>query len=103
MKKHPVSAKRSNEWPKVRKAHIAKFPCCAVCGGKVKVEVHHIKPFHIHPELELDPANLLTLCEGKKTVVCHLVFGHFGNYIHKYNENIKTEAVEWYKRLTSKT
>lgn len=46
------------------------------------VEVHHKKPFHLHPEYELDPDNLITLCEGKEfsSLACHLVFGHLGNY-----------------------
>lgn len=73
---------RSKEWDNVRKKHLESNPTCAICGSLKKVEVHHKKPFHSHPELELEPSNLITLCEGKEfsSVVCHLTFGHLGNY-----------------------
>lgn len=73
---------RSPEWDNVRKKHIGLNPTCAVCGSLKKVEVHHKKPFHLHPELELDPCNLISLCEGKEfsSMICHLHFGHLGNY-----------------------
>lgn len=73
---------RSPEWAKVRKVHIEHSPICAVCGSVKKVEVHHKKPFHLYPELELDPSNLISLCEGKEfsSIICHLTFGHLGNY-----------------------
>ena len=73
--------KRSKDWPKVREAHLKENPVCNICGCKVDVEVHHIKPFHLYPELELEPSNLISLCETKKYGVnCHLFFGHLGNY-----------------------
>jgi len=75
-------ATRSSEWPKVRKTHLESNPACAICGSLKKVEVHHKKPFHLAPELELEPSNLVTLCEGKEfsSIICHLTFGHLGNY-----------------------
>ena len=51
---------------------------CAFCGAAVALEVHHIRPYHLHPELELDPANFVTLCEGSPQ--CHLHVGHLGNW-----------------------
>jgi len=53
---------RSPKWHKVEKEHLAKEPACQWCGATVKVQVHHVKPFHLHPELELDPSNFITLC-----------------------------------------
>jgi hypothetical protein len=41
--------------------------------------VHHIEPFHVAPDKELDPANLLTLCDYPGAS-CHLLLGHFGNW-----------------------
>jgi len=75
-------ATRSSDWPKVRKAHLESHPVCEVCGSAKKVEVHHKKPFHTNPDLELEPSNLITLCEGKEfsSIICHLTFGHLGNY-----------------------
>ena len=63
---------RSPKWPSVRAAHLKANPTCAACGGRDALEVHHIQPFHLRPELELDPRNLLTLCADP----CHLVHGH---------------------------
>lgn len=92
--------KRSSRWPKTRKKFIEKNPCCAVCGRDTgKREVHHIKPFHSHPELELEESNLITLCENKKDGVnCHLLFGHLGNY-RSFNENVIKDAQEWIKKI----
>lgn len=73
---------RSPGWAKVRKAHIESHPACEACGSLKKVEVHHKKPFHLAPELELEPSNLISLCESKEfsSIICHLTFGHLGNY-----------------------
>lgn len=79
--KAPAKARRSGKWPAVRKAHLEKFPRCAFCGGENKLEVHHIIPFHAAPDLELEPDNLITLCEAKRYGVnCHLFAGHGGAY-----------------------
>lgn len=94
--------KRSNEWPKLRKAWLKKYPHCALCGGKTKVTVHHIRPFHLHPELELDKTNFVTLCEGKKGLNCHLMFGHFGDFAKKYNINVKNDVNNFRPNLMSK-
>jgi hypothetical protein len=67
--------KRSDKWPEVRKAFLKTHPTCAACGGNKKLEVHHMMPFHIDPSKELDPKNLITLCE-EKSHNDHLIFGH---------------------------
>jgi 5-methylcytosine-specific restriction protein A len=93
---------RSNRWPEVRKKHLGLYPTCAVCGSTKKVEVHHKKPFHLHPELELDPDNLVSLCEGKEfsSIICHLTFGHLGNYKDE-NESVD-ETVKAMKEIFDK-
>lgn len=93
--KIPPTMKRSDKWPAVRKAHLAKHPVCEVCGGDKKLEVHHKKPFHLHPELELDPKNLITLCEAKNNGAnCHLLFGHLGNF-KSFNLMVVKDAQSW--------
>lgn len=79
---------RSHEWPKVEKLHLSKFPACAACGSIKKPQVHHMKPFHLHPELELDPTNLITLCMDND---CHLLVGHGDNF-RAYNPNVQEDA-----------
>lgn len=85
---------RSPKWPTVRKQHLAIYPNCAACGRNKKVEVHHIKPVHLHPELELDPDNLLSLCDDP----CHLIFGHFFDY-KSWNINVREDCEVYYNRL----
>jgi hypothetical protein len=93
--KSPNGAKRSSHWPSIRRAHLLESPFCRVCLGWKSVEVHHIQPFHVKPDLELDPSNLVTLCESKKSGVnCHLWFGHLGNY-RLCNQNVVEDADHW--------
>jgi 5-methylcytosine-specific restriction endonuclease McrA len=81
---------RSRRWKGVRKSFLIAHPTCAACNSETKLQVHHIKPFHMHPELELEPTNLITLCEtkGKK---CHLNIGHLGNWKQE-NPNVINDA-----------
>ena len=96
-------AVRSPEWPRIRAAHLLKEPSCQVCGGTTKLNVHHIRPFHLHPELELDDNNLITLCTGSSnTINCHVRLGHWDNFKDKYNPNIRAEAPVWLKRFLAK-
>lgn len=100
--KHPMSAKRSAHWPTVRRQHLQLHPVCELCGGSDKLEVHHVRPFHLHPDLELDPANLITLCEAKKDGVnCHLLFGHLGNF-KSFNVDVRTDAPAWRLKITNR-
>jgi 5-methylcytosine-specific restriction protein A len=97
--KVPSGSKRSSKWPKVRKAFIEKNGACAVCGGKKHLEIHHKSPFHKHPELELDPSNLIALCEGG--INCHLAFGHLGNY-RSFNQDVEQDAVVWKDKIAKR-
>lgn len=72
------TATRSKGWRKVRNEHVKAHPICAACGRTDGLEVHHIEDFSTKPELELDPNNLITLCD--KAMRCHLTFGHLGNW-----------------------
>lgn len=70
---------RSPFWPKLRAEHLKGQPACRACGCKDHLEVHHLLPVHLHPELEMDPSNLITLCE-KPSRNCHLNVGHAGDW-----------------------
>jgi 5-methylcytosine-specific restriction enzyme A len=97
--KAQVGELRSSKWPTVRKKHLLKNPACSVCGGQKSLEVHHIVPFNIDPSRELDPKNLITLCESKTNgVSCHLFFGHLGNY-KSYNARVESDAKAWSGKL----
>lgn len=64
-------AERSSKWRAVRNAYILEHPVCEACGTDRELNVHHVKPFHLYPELELDMDNLITLCREH-----HFRIGH---------------------------
>ena len=82
------TSKRSSKWPAVQKRHLKANPTCAACGAIDKLDVHHMKPFHLHPTLELDPTNLITLCMEND---CHLYVGQGDNF-KAYNPNVLEDS-----------
>lgn len=80
-KKSSISL-RSEKWPSIEKDIINKYKCCAACGSIQHLQVHHIQPFHLHPELELQESNLIILCMSENE--CHLRIGH-GDLFRAYN------------------
>lgn len=90
---------RSYQWKRIRAAHLKEKPECAVCGSTKNVVPHHIIPFSVDPSRELDPSNLISLCEGK-TFNCHLFFGHLRNW-SGYNPDVVQDARFWREKLKS--
>lgn len=83
---------RSPHWSAVEREHRKREPLCVACGYSGKeLQVHHIWPFHLHPELELDPSNLLTLCE-RPGWNHHLLLGHLDEW-QSYNEHVRDDVV----------
>ncbi len=100
--KHPLKTARSPRWPAVREGFLSQHPRCAVCGGIEKLEVHHIHPFHLHPELELDTTNLITLCESwKNGINCHLAIGHLGNF-RSFNPDVAADAAALAQKIANR-
>lgn len=64
-------APRSSHWYSVRQQFVEDHPRCEACGTTGNLNVHHVKPFHEHPELELEPSNLITLCREHHFRVGH--------------------------------
>lgn len=89
---------RSGAWPRVRRQHLEREPACAACGRTGDLEVHHIVPYHERPELELDPANLITLCGDP----CHLVHGHLLNW-RRSNPHVREDAERYRQRMREAT
>lgn len=100
---------RSPEWPRVARAYLAEHPHCACCkpgdGGAavVRLQVHHVFPFHYcvvlgRPDLELDARNLITLCErgaGEAGENHHLLVGHLDSF-QSANLQVRTDVREFY-------
>ena len=99
---HPdlQTAARSPHWPTVRRAHLAKEPKCRACGGTCHLNVHHIKPFHLFPELELVQTNLITLCEHPSHN-CHEIFGHLLDW-SAYNVSVRADASRYLKKVETR-
>jgi hypothetical protein len=93
---------RSPKWDGVRAKHLKAHPLCAACGSKKTLEVHHIVPFSNKPEMELDPTNLITLCESATDgVICHLYHGHSGSY-QSYNPHVAEDATRSLDRIVNR-
>jgi 5-methylcytosine-specific restriction protein A len=97
---HMMESRRSPQWRRVRQNHIAHFPSCAACGVTKNLEVHHVLPFHVFPEKELDPTNLLTLCETPSHN-CHFLFGHCLHW-QAYNPNVIEDAARIFASIQSR-
>jgi hypothetical protein len=93
-------AERSPKWRDVRREHITKNPTCAVCGRVSTLlepnQVHHIKVFWKHPELECEPTNLITLCR-----IHHLEWGHYFSF-RSWNENVVKETEEFRNKIKNR-
>ena len=92
---------RSSKWPKVRDGFLKENPCCAVCGSKKDLNVHHKQPYHLHPNLELDKANLITLCSDGSGHNCHLIFGHLGEY-SSFNAGVELDAAVMREKIKTR-
>ncbi len=66
---------RSYRWQVFREEQLLVHRYCAVCGTEKAPQLHHIKSFHQHPELECDPCNVIRLC-GFEANGCHFYWGH---------------------------
>lgn len=65
-----VQRRRSSKWPKFLHDFLKSHPLCIGCGRKAETG-HHVKPFHLFPEDELDPNNIVAV-----DVPCHFVLCH---------------------------
>jgi len=78
------ASQRSGKWVTVRKKFLAKNKKaglgCAACGNTVGLQVHHVRPYHLHPELELVESNLRVLCSSVTGLECHELLAHGGSF-----------------------
>jgi hypothetical protein len=103
---------RSPEWPRVEKQHLELQPHCVACkpgtNSQVKLQVHHIFPFHYcvalgRPDLELDQRNLITLCEdeaGHPADNHHLLIGHLDDF-QSSNLDVVTDAQTTFQGMSA--
>ena len=89
----PFGALRSNQWPELRREFLQYNPLCAVCEKNRRIELHHIFPFYIRPDLELSKNNLIQLCREH-----HFLFGHLLDF-KKFNLQVRKDAKEWNNKI----
>ena len=92
-----LEAARSPTWQTFEKHFLAAHPTCAACGGPSEVG-HHIQPFHLHPELELDESNIIALCNKH---CCHLLLGHLGNF-RSWNTEVRADAAKMLEKINNR-
>ena len=87
------STPRSPKWETVRRHYIKSHGECEACGARTDLNVHHIRPFHLFPELELSESNLITLCRKH-----HFELGHKKDW-SDYDVDVRAHAAELRKSL----
>lgn len=92
----PIEVQRSSAWRGVRDEFLIDNPTCAVCDGDKFLEVHHVRPYHMFPDLELYKPNLITLCDHPARR-CHFMIGHLGDW-RSWNPEVHKTA-EYLNRL----
>jgi len=81
-------------WQKCRREFLKKVgKVCVCCGSKKKIQVHHILPRHIRPDLAVDQTNLIALCRD-----CHFHIGHLNSY---FIYNAAVAVCCWFVRENS--
>jgi hypothetical protein len=51
---------RGSQWKRIRAEALRRTPCCALCGGRKRLQVHHAIPYRISRDNSQD--NLVPLC-----------------------------------------
>lgn len=64
-------------------------PTCEWCGTQ-KIEVHHVLPQHLRPDLAADTNNMVSLCRE-----CHFVVGHKKDWVHGYVPELRRMIGEY--------
>lgn len=84
---------RGSEWREARSNHLLVEAFCQCCGRNNNLEVHHVIPWHIKPELRYESSNLITLCRE-----CHFRFAHHSNW-SDCNPSIREDCARFNQRF----
>jgi len=84
---------RSPKWAAFEKRFV-RGKACVCCGAKGPLTGHHVIPYHVRPDLELDEANIRPVCTG---VDCHLVIGHLKDF-RLWNEDFDADAAAFLQK-----
>lgn len=83
----PVTGRPGDpQWHRESRLWLVDHPCAVTGETGDGVEVHHIRPYHLFPELEMDPANWIALRRD-----WHFYLGHFGDWV-LWNPDVAQDA-----------
>lgn len=88
-----VDVPRNPGWESFRREIIKGQPACEASGVAWELEVHHLLPVHLRPDLEMVRDNCMVL-----TRTLHFWLGHYGNWA-SYNPRARKEAATFLKRV----
>jgi len=71
-RRHSKAVTATKRWQVLRHEILErdKWTCVCGCGRRTRLEIDHVQPVRLRPDLAFDPANLQTLaapCHTKKT------------------------------------
>jgi 5-methylcytosine-specific restriction endonuclease McrA len=75
--RHSRAVLKSRRWQSLRLEALRRDGWqCVQCGSRVRLEVDHIRPVRMHPELAFDLGNLQVLCAQHHTQKTRKECGH---------------------------
>lgn len=86
---------RSPKWSSLRDRFTKEKKRCAISGLETDLEVHHVKPFHLFPDLELEWDNLCLL-----TRPIHYLVGHCCKWSY-YNARFPQHLDQWRENVAA--
>lgn len=90
-------SKRDPRWAQFRREIIFQRGYkCEATGKTENIELHHCKPFHKYPELELDPDNVILLERGVHFDIAHLCSWR------SWNKDIKEDARKLREKIANR-
>lgn len=81
---------RSSNWPAFLREHLRGKVCC-VCGATDGLTLHHVVPVSVDASRELDPTNVVPICDDSSTKRCHIMIGHLGDW-RRWNPDVRQHA-----------
>ena len=90
------SSPRSGRWRALRNEMVREHPRCFVCGAPTTV-IHHLRPFGVDHDGELNRMNLIWYCDR-----CHLFVGHLCCF-RAWNTNCRNDSVEMKWKIVNRS
>lgn len=84
-------ARRAWSTVKAMRKYRKEVPFCEGCNRFAKLQVHHLVPVSVDPDLAGEPSNMITLCRPHHLYVAH--WGSWTTYVKNIYEVLGTAHV----------